>query len=127
MKAKMLTNLARSLRRRETESEKKLWGRLRSNQLAGMKFRRQLPVGPYIVDFCSLEAMLIIELDGSQHVDKQKEDDKRTKFLETQGFRVIRFWHNEVLTNIEAVLETIVQHLRNSPSPQPSPLKGEGG
>jgi very-short-patch-repair endonuclease len=127
MKGKILRGLARTLRRKQTETEKRLWRHLRSRQFQGIKFRRQLPLGPYILDFCSLESKLVIELDGGQHTERQAGDADRTKFLEKEGFQVIRFWDNQIFENIEGVLENIRLHLGKPPSPRPSPLKGEGG
>jgi adenine-specific DNA-methyltransferase len=89
--------------------------------VCGAKFRRQHPVGPFIVDFCCPEAKLILELDGGQHALQRQGDAKRTAFLETNGYRVLRFWDNEVLANIEGVLERIAEALRD---PQPGPLPG---
>ena len=83
-----------------------MWQLLRDRRLAGVKFRRQVPVGPYIADFASIEEGLIIEIDGSQHADSQR-DAKRTAFLLSAGWRVLRFWNNEALTNRQGVLEVI--------------------
>lgn len=104
---------ARGLRQRQTDAEKALWAKLRNRQLEGVKFRRQQPVGSYIVDFASFERKLIIEIDGGQHnEDKPKERDaERTARLEERGYRVIRFWNNEVLMNLEGVLESIREAL----------------
>lgn len=112
---------ARNLRREQTDVEKLLWYRLRNRQIAGVKFKRQFPVDDYIVDFVSLENNLIIELDGGQHTNGHivKYDKQRTKYLETRGFKIIRFWNNEVLTNLEGVLECITLTLTLS-------LKGRG-
>ena len=108
---------ARSLRRSNTEAEARLWRALRS-QLAGAKFRRQVPIGPYFADFASHAAQLIIEVDGSQHVDNMK-DEARTAFLNAEGYRVLRFWNNQVLGELDLVLAAIHAAL-------PSPLVGEG-
>ena len=126
MKGKILKPFSRSLRRKQTEAERKLWNHLRSRCFKDLKFRRQQPVGPYIADFCCLEGKLVVEVDGGQHLEHGDEDEQRTKFLKKEGFRVIRFWDNEVLARIEDVLEYIYQTIRETPSPQPSPLKGEG-
>jgi adenine-specific DNA-methyltransferase len=91
-----------------------------------LKFRRQQPFGPYIADFCSFTAKLIVELDGGQHAENKRKDAARTKFLERGGFLVIRFWNHEVLGDTQAVLEEILGKVVKSPSPRPSPLKGEG-
>jgi very-short-patch-repair endonuclease len=92
----------------------------------GVKFRRQHPIGPFFVDFCCVERRLVIELDGGQHATQRDADARRTTFLADEGYHVIRFWDNEALTNLNGVLESILLHLQ-SPSPQPSPRRGEGG
>lgn len=119
-----LNPLAKSLRRAQTDAEKLLWSRLRDRQLSGYKFRRQLPIGRYIVDFVCVERGLIVELDGGQHASQSAGDEKRSGDLAAQGFRVLRFWNDQVLKKTNAVLERIQQHLID-PSPQPSPLAGE--
>ena len=105
----MYHKLARRLRRRMTDDERKLWRELRNRNFGSIKFRRQQPVGPYIVDFISFEAKLIIELDGTQHSeqDRRSADEVRTRFLESQGFRVLRYWNNEVFKEFDAVLSSI--------------------
>jgi len=115
---------AHSLRRSVTDAEHKLWQRLRAGQLNGFKFRRQHPVPPYIVDFACLKARIAIELDGSQHGDEQ--DATRTRFVEAQGFKVVRFWDNDVLRHTDAVLDAILSAVENrtlTPTPLP---EGEG-
>jgi len=102
-----LRNRARELRTNQTDAERKLWRALRGGQLAGAKFRRQQPIGPYIVDFCCWEHRLVIELDGGQHADEVEHDETRTAFLESNGLRVIRFWNNTVLQSFAVVLEVI--------------------
>ena len=115
---------ARKLRRQQTDVETKLWMRLRDRQLCGAKFRRQHPIGPYIVDFCCVESSLVVELDGGQHAEQAAADLARTNFLESRGHRVLRFWNNDVLTNLAGVVERIIEVLK---SPHPCPLpKGEG-
>jgi very-short-patch-repair endonuclease len=106
--------LARELRRRQTDAEKALWARLQNRQLGGVKFRRQQPLGSYIVDFVSLEKQIIVEVDGGQHgEDREVErDDARTAWLKNRGYQVLRFWNNEVLLNMEAVLECIMEAMR---------------
>src|SRR3954469_18058145 len=103
--------LARTLRRNQTDAEQRLWLRLRNRQLAGYKFRRQLPIPPYIVDFVCIESHLIIELDGAQHQSSIAADNKRTAWLEKLGFQVIRFWDNDVLNSTDAVLEKILEYI----------------
>ncbi len=107
-----------------TDAERKLWRHLRAGQLDGLKFRRQHPVPPYIADFCCIEEKLIVELDGSQHtVDA---DAVSTRYLEAQGWRLLRFWGNDVLSNPDAVLEAIWNSVgRRTLTPTPLP-EGEG-
>src|SRR3972149_4083951 len=102
---------ARELRKNPTEAERKLWKYLRLRQLGGYKFRRQQPLGSYIVDFVCFEKKLIVELDGGQHSIQINYDAKRTEWLETHGFRVLRFWNNDVLEEIEIVKELIAKEL----------------
>ena len=104
---------ARSLRSNPTEAERKLWHVLRQKQLDGHRFRRQHPIGPFVVDFVCLEEKLVIEVDGGQHAAQRDEDFKRTEWLAERGYRVIRFWNNEVLSNIGGVFERIRQALRD--------------
>jgi len=116
---------ARSLRRAQTDAERKLWLLLRDRRLAGFKFRRQHPIGPFIVDFCCTEARVIVELDGGQHALTHDSDAARSHYLAGQGYRVLRFWNNEVLGNITGVLERIVESLTLNPDrPSPCPLPG---
>jgi very-short-patch-repair endonuclease len=105
-----LTPVARKLRKNPTEAEKKLWALIRADQL-GVRFRRQYPVGPYVVDFYCSSARLIIEADGGQH-NENSSDMIRTAFLEGQGYRVLRFWNHDVLNNPEGVLERIREVLQ---------------
>lgn len=107
----MTTIRARALRKNPTDAEGKLWAHLRLRQLGGYKFRRQHPIGTYIVDFFCIEKKLIIEVDGGQYDDNKCYDSKRDKWLENKGFRVLRFWNNEVLTYIETVLAVIADEL----------------
>ena len=101
---------AARLRRDMTDVERKLWLAVRDRRLAGLKFRRQATIGPYIVDFLCAEARLIVELDGGQH--NEEADAKRTALLEAEGYRVIRFWNNEVNESFEGVLAMIIQVLK---------------
>jgi len=96
-----------------TDAERALWSRLRKRQLKGLLFRRQYPLGRYIVDFVCLEQRLVIEVDGGQHNDQQTYDAMRTPWLEAQGYRVLRFWNNDVLTQTHAVVESIAASLRS--------------
>jgi very-short-patch-repair endonuclease len=119
------TKRAKRLRRDLTDVERKLWRWLRDRGLGGAKFRRQHPIGRYVVDFACVEAGLVVEVDGGQHAERRAQDAARTRYLEAQGFRVIRFWNNEVSENIEGVMATIDSALEK-PSPQPSPASGRG-
>jgi very-short-patch-repair endonuclease len=104
---------SRSLRKHQTNAEKVLWAKLRNRQ-TGIKFRRQQPLGQYIVDFVSFEKRLVIEVDGGQHNNPSaiQDDSERTSWLQLNGYSVIRFWSNEVLTNIEGVLAKIYEVLK---------------
>jgi very-short-patch-repair endonuclease len=119
----LYTGRARELRRNANEAEKRLWCHLRGKQIAGFKFRRQHAVGEYIGDFVCLRANLIVELDGDTHGDddRQRRDALRTETLERAGFRVLRFWNDQVFTNIEGVTEEIWNALQ-----RPSPLREAG-
>ncbi len=114
------TDRARNLRQRSTDAEHLLWRHLRDRQLAGLKFRRQHPLGNFVVDFVCLEHRLIVEVDGGQHATQQQADANREAFLMRLGYRVLRFWNNEVLGNTEGVLETIVRTALSSDPPSPS-------
>jgi very-short-patch-repair endonuclease len=118
---------ARTMRKAPTEAERKLWWHLRHRlPVANTHFRRQVRIGRYIVDFASHRAKLVIEIDGGQHAEQAEADAERTKFLEGEGYRVVRFWNNEVLTNIDGVLEAIANALATTPTPDPSPQGGGG-
>ena len=108
------------LRRQMTDAERHLWSRIRARQLHGFKFRRQYPIGPFVADFACLEAHLIIEVDGSQHAERSHADGQRSAFLAHRGFRVLRFWNNEVLAQTDGVLEQIVAALEAAASAPPS-------
>ena len=117
---------ARHLRRQMTESENRLWRQLRAHRLNGEKFRPQQPIGPYVVDFVHFGVRLIVEADGGQHNDAPH-DKRRDTWLHEQGFRVLRFWNNEIMANLDGVLATIMDAVTNPPSP-PAPLpQGERG
>ncbi|MCC7049503.1 MAG: endonuclease domain-containing protein [Alphaproteobacteria bacterium] len=105
------TSRARVLRRDSTDAERAMWRLLRSRRLVGHKFRRQLPIGPYIADFACFEGKLVVELDGGQHGIAIARDAARTRAIERHGFRVVRFWNNDVLANPEGVLTMILQAL----------------
>jgi very-short-patch-repair endonuclease len=100
-------SIVRNLRKEQTDAEKLLWKHLRSRRLAGIKFRRQQQLGPFIPDFISFEAQVIIELDGGHHAKSVIQDQRRDIWFRKQGFHVLRFWNNEVLGNTEGVLEAI--------------------
>ena len=124
---------AKSLRANATETEKTLWRVLRSRRLINMKFRRQVPIGPWIVDFVSFQYHLVVEADGSQHAESER-DERRDQDLMERGFRVLRFWNNDILQRSEAVLEAIYDAASQTPHPSrtaprfdpPSPTRGEG-
>ena len=121
----MLLDRARLLRTGQTDAEWRLWYHLRAHRFLGLKFRRQKPLGPYIVDFLCHEPALVIELDGGQHGEQAGYDQQRDAWLRAQGLAVLRFWNHEVLQDTPAVLERIrleVQAL----SPHPSPAGGRG-
>jgi very-short-patch-repair endonuclease len=101
---------ARTLRRNATDAEQMMWRLLRDRRLGGIKFRRQVPIGPYIADFASIEHRLVVELDGGQHADSLS-DARRDAFLAADGWRVLRFWNNEALSNRNGVLEAIQRAL----------------
>ncbi len=107
---------ARELRHNLTDAERKLWQMLRSRQLAQLKFRRQVPLGPWIADFVSYEHKIVVEADGGQHVDSEH-DQARDADLAARGFRVLRFWNNDIVSNTSGVLERILEVLETSPSP----------
>lgn len=102
---------ARRLRQASTDAERHLWRHLRHKNLATYKFRRQYPIACYIVDFVCLPAMLVVEIDGGQHVDAARYDARRTRTLEALGYRVLRFWNDDVLLRTQDVLEVIWRHL----------------
>ena len=119
------TRRARELRANPTEAERLLWVHLSARKVAGVRFNRQFPIGPFVCDFVSRSAKLIVEVDGGQHDANAEADRSRTRYLEAQGFRVIRFWNNQVLQQIEAVVGEIERVLADRPSPNPS-RKREG-
>lgn len=120
------TAKARTLRRKFTDAEQKLWNHLRGRQISCEKFRRQQPLGRYVVDFVCLEKKLIVEVDGGHHAASAY-DEERTSWLESEGFRVVRFWNNEVLGDIASVLDAIYRELErdgiNHPHPDPLPSR----
>ena len=116
---------ARELRKQSTDAERLLWSRLRNRRLMGLKFKRQSPIGRYIVDFVCRERNLVVEIDGGHHQEQEASDLSRTEWLNSRGFRVIRYWNNQVLDDMDSVLESIRMTLEagTSPSPQPSPSR----
>ena len=116
------------LRREATDAEQRLWHHLRNRQLGGFKFRRQRTIGPYVADFACVETNLIVEADGGQHGNAS--DAQRTKYLESLGWKVLRFWNHDILQQTIGVLEVIQiacnEHHKGRPSPSPLPRAGEG-
>ena len=117
--AQKLTHLAKHLRKQSTDVERLLWSHLRAGRFEGLKFRRQHPIGQYIVDFVCLETKLIIELDGGQHSFPEDvlKDKQRDAWFEQEGYAVVRFWDNEVLINTSGVLEVLKKKVNRTPSP----------
>jgi very-short-patch-repair endonuclease len=105
--------LARQLRKQPTPAERRLWMVLRGNNLSGAYFRRQHAIGNYIVDFCSVKRKLVIEVDGSQHLEQSEYDIQRTAYLASLGYTVIRFWNDQVMKDIEGVIRSIEAALNN--------------
>ena len=102
-----------------------MWAQLRNRRFSGLKFKRQWTIGSYVVDFCCIERRLVIELDGGQHTSER--DAPRTRALNSLGYRVVRFWNNDVLGNLDGVLEQLLIETRTHPHPGPLPQAGEGG
>ncbi|MCP9468881.1 MAG: endonuclease domain-containing protein [Nitrospira sp.] len=116
---------AKHLRRHMTESENRLWQHLRAHRLNGQKFRRQQPIGPYVVDFVHFGARLVVEADGGQHHDAPH-DKQRDNWLHQQGFTVLRFWNHEIMGNLDGVLATIMEAVANPPEIKPPSPCGRG-
>jgi very-short-patch-repair endonuclease len=130
--AQPLTKTARNLRSRMTDAEKKLWFALRDRRFQSFKFRRQVPIGPYVADFLSFASRLIVEVDGGQHAESER-DSQRDRWLVENDFRIVRVWNNDVLSNLEGALTVLAAELANTPHPAsrsgstpPSPASGEG-
>jgi very-short-patch-repair endonuclease len=123
-------DFARQLRSKQTDAENLLWSHLRAHRLFGLKFRRQQPIGIYVVDFLCPEKKLIVELDGGQHQERAEYDEVRDAWLESEGYTVLRYWNNEVMENLEGVLEDIGRvagiFAESPPSPQPLSPQGRG-
>lgn len=109
---KLLKQRSRDLRKNLTDAEQKLWQKLRNKQIKDHKFRRQFVLGNYIVDFICLDKRLIIEVDGGQHMENVDYDSQRDEWLKSQSFKILRFWNNQVLNEIDSVLEVIVKNLK---------------
>ncbi len=120
-----LKTFAKNMRREPTLAEVRFWHQVRDRRLAGLKFRRQVPIGRYIADFVCSERMLIVEIDGGQHADSEK-DAVRDAYLTSQGYQVLRFWNNDVLASMESVMDTLLAALAVPPHPVLSPAGGEG-
>jgi very-short-patch-repair endonuclease len=130
--ARSLTKTARRLRSQMTNAERKLWFALRGRRFKSHKFRRQVPLGPYVADFLCFESRLVVEVDGGQHAESGR-DAERNLWLAENDFRLVRFWNNDVLSNLEGVLTVLAAELGNTPHPtsrlrsmSPSPAGGEG-
>jgi very-short-patch-repair endonuclease len=117
---------ARALRQNVTEAERRVRQILRSHQMQGYKFRRQVPIGRYIADFVCHEARLIVEIDGGQHDFSSPQEAERSAFLQSEGYRILRFWNNEVLTNLDGAHRTIVSELARITPTQTLPHQGGG-
>jgi len=117
---------ARSLRQNMTGAEWRLWQILRSHQMKGHQFHRQVPIGRYIADFVCHEARLIVEIDGGQHDRSSSQEAERNEFLQSEGYRILRFWNNEVLANLDGVHQAIVGELRGITPTQTLPHQGGG-
>jgi very-short-patch-repair endonuclease len=105
---------AKGLRARMTDAERRIWYHLRAHRFEGLGFRRQVPIGPYVADFVCEKLRVIVEVDGGQHAEREEPDAQRTLWLNAQGYRVIRFWNNEVMQNMEGVWEALSRELESS-------------
>lgn len=114
-----LRRYAKRLRTSQTDAEWAFWYQVRAHRLAGFKFKRQYPIGSYIADFVCLECKLIVELDGNQHLAQRKYDQERDAFLRSKGFRVLRIWNVDMLTNRDGVMEVVFEALRSTTAPSP--------
>ncbi len=112
------TAKARALRNNATQAERILWRAISARKISNIRFNRQVPIGPFICDFAARSIGLVIEVDGGQHIEAA--DANRTRYIETQGYRVIRFWNNDVLGNLDGVIEEIARVIADMPSPGPS-------
>ncbi|MGF1627351.1 MAG: endonuclease domain-containing protein [Alphaproteobacteria bacterium] len=119
-------NRARALRRALTQAEKRLWLHLRGRRLAGFRFSKQAPIGRYVADFVCLSERLVVEVDGGGHTRKARSDQARDRWLEASGYRIVRFWNNDVLGNIDGVLTVILSALDAGAGPLPNPPPDRG-
>jgi len=124
--APVMTDRGRSLRQKAPVPERILWGMLRGRRLGGLKFRRQVPIGPYVADFYCADARLIVELDGLSHFGRAEHDQRRTTYLESQGLTVFRVTNDDLLADATVVGEYILREARRRTSHKPSPSQGEG-
>jgi very-short-patch-repair endonuclease len=124
MPIRKINRQAAKLRRNMTDAEKRIWHQVRDRRLKGHKFKRQWSLGPYVVDFCCIEQRLVVEIDGGQH--SAEVDATRTAELNAMGYRVMRFWNNDVLANLDGVLMSLLAELETRPHPGPLPLAGVG-
>lgn len=120
------TQRSRELRNNATPAERKLWQYISNRQVSGVRFNRQVPIGPFICDFVARTPKLVIEVDGGQHALNLRQDDNRTAFLEQHGYRVMRFWNNDVLENVEGVVSVIEEALTDPPLAPPAGREGLG-
>ncbi|MGB6056258.1 MAG: endonuclease domain-containing protein [Burkholderiaceae bacterium] len=120
-----LLDHAKELRSHQTDAEQRLWYHLRAHRLMDLKFKRQKPVGPYIVDFICHEIQLVIEVDGGQHQEAAEYDRRRDAWLRERGYQVLRFWNNEVMQQTDGVLEAIRVFVEGRRPPSPQPLSRE--
>ena len=115
---KPMTSFAKKLRKESTDTENHLWYHLRAKRFSGLKFRRQEPIGNYIVDFVCYEKRLVIECDGGQHAEQEIQDQQRDQWFQRQGYRILRFWNREVLLNTSEILQRIYEACQEvTPSP----------
>ena len=129
MDEKRTLRYAKQLRQEMTDAEQRVWYHLRAHRFFGLKFRRQKPLGKFIVDFVCMERKLVVELDGGQHAEREGYDNARSQWLLAQGYKVLRFWNDDVLRDTEVVLEAIRQAVvseSDARSPGPSPASGRG-
>jgi len=125
MSGENLFRNAKTLRTNQTDAEQRLWYHLRAHRFMDLKFKRQKPLGSYIVDFVCMERRLVIEIDGGQHAEQVEYDQRRDAWLRNEGYTVLRFWNNEILQQLDGVLEHIRLTITLSPGPSPTSVRGE--